>query len=104
MELKLNDEAVLMDIDDTFGAIPISFNGRYSPEHSCRGRITKIGRRFVHLKGNEKTAWKVLPYQEGMSGRFAVPVEIAKELYKEALIKNRAWRTDEFIAKCVEEL
>lgn len=104
--MQLGQDMVLMSIWDDGRAVPIQFNSRHRPANPCRGEVVKIGRQYLYLQGIEKTPWKCVPWTEGLrdAWRVAVPIDVAKRLYRESLIENRAWRTDEFIDQCVQEL
>ena len=110
---KVGDEVVLMSVytsgplaptNIAFG-YPCQHNSKHSPKHPCRGKITKIGRKYIHVQSCYTTGMRARPYVENTEGVFAVPVEEAKKLYRRNMEAMRGGvRTQKFINQCVENL
>ena len=110
-DIKVGQEVVIMDVylDGPLApkgiacGFPIQHNSRKSPEHPCRGKVLKVGRKLIHVD-SIGAPWQLYPYVPNTEGRFAVPVEIAKVLYRQCFDRENEWRTQEFIDQCVESL
>lgn len=79
---------------------PLNHNSREFPGHPCRTTVLKIGRKWVHCSS---LGAPIKASVDGSHNR-VLPLEEAKAKYEADLTANRAYRTDEFIAKCVEGL
>lgn len=86
---------------------PISHNSGEFPKHPCRGRVLKIGTKYIHIS-TRGTPWKVLINNDSNPYAFvALTPEEAKPLYRAALESyagTRAARSPAFIDECVESL
>lgn len=96
---------------------PLEFNSRNRHGNPCRGEVLRVGRKYVYVQGNERCPWRVLPaptreaVTEAQSTMrkhdrafvlCAVPVDLAKDMYREWLTENR--RDAELVSKYVDEL
>jgi hypothetical protein len=108
-QINVGDEVVPMDFVGGYAA-PISHNTIARGPHNCRGRVLKVGRKLVHVE-TIGAAWQLYPLTEAdmasvKTGVFrrAVPLAIAKKLYRESFERNPSYRTQDFINQCVEGL
>ncbi len=96
MQIQIGKEYVVASSTNTVNFVPIRCNSQFSPEHPCRVKIEKVGRKYAYAK---ISGYKGL---QSFAFKFLHEIETAKELYRQALVAGK--RTPELIKECIEKL
>ena len=99
--IKLNDEVVLGSmVGGNF--YPMQHNSKNSPNHPCRGTVTKITKSFTFITSSGAD-FKIrhIPL-EGKRHDVILPIPEARKLYRNSL--SGSHRSVEFVGRCVADL
>jgi hypothetical protein len=88
-EIKVGSIVVIMDLFESLKT-PIRANSEHSEDHPCRCRVLSIGRIncTVEATGGPWRNLRMYPGKDAAPGRYAVPLETARNLYRSSLVRH----------------
>lgn len=95
-ELTEGDEVVLFYLN-----WPLQHNSRGNAAHPCRGRITRVGRKYLYVSSTGPDV-RVAIDASGMIT--ALRVDTAKWLHRREFMKHRTYRSVAFVNACMASL